>query len=96
MPSNSVLFFPGVSVTVGAGGSPVAALTVATGALTAGVPASVAHSMGYTNYSFSVADATNIADVNQIYVDPAFPTTNFIIETLVDLPLGLNVTCLGW
>ena len=97
MPSNSVLFFPSVTGTTGGGGSSLTySKDVATGALVAHTPTSILHSMGYANYNFEVKDATNKADVDAIYIDPAFPTTKFIIEVGVDLPGGLTVTCQGW
>jgi len=71
MPNNGVLFFPSTSVTVGGGGSGTFAMNVLTGPLLTGVPATVTHSMGYTNYAFQINDATNIAHVDSIYVDPA-------------------------
>jgi hypothetical protein len=95
-----VKFFPSVVVNSGggSGGGTVANVnTVSTGALVDGVSKSVATGMTYTNYSFIVHTTTNAEDVSIIEVDPALPTTNFIIQVDgVSLPGGLLVDCFGW
>jgi len=97
MVTKSVLFFPSVTGTTGGGGSSLTfTKAVLTGALVAGAPKTLVTGMGYANYSFTIEDATNMADVDSIIVDPANPTNAFIIQVGVDLPLGLTVNVHGW
>jgi len=96
MPNKSLLFFPGANVTIGGGGTGTFSTVVATGALTAGVPSTLVHGLGYANCAFIVMDATNAVNVDLLYADPLAPTTDFIIQTGIDLPGGLNVFCIGF
>ena len=70
--------------------------SVATGALTANNPTSVAHGLvGCTSFSFTVSDGYNNVLVKEITVDPANPTTHFLIQAGINIPSGYIVKCFG-
>lgn len=70
---------------------------VATGALVKNTNKSVAHGIvGCTKFNFTARNATNQMLVNAIYIDPAAPTANFIINVSVSIPAGLNVIVTGF
>jgi hypothetical protein len=62
---------------------------VAIPVLTGGVDLSVAHTLvGCTKFNFIIRSSTNQVLVNKCYIDPALPTSNFIIGSPVDIPAG--------
>lgn len=97
MANNGVKFFPSsdTNITIGGGGAGTFSTVVNTGALLSGVEVAVAHGLvGYTHFSFSVFDASenNNADVNKLCIDPANPTSKFLIISGKDVPGGFDVT----
>ena len=62
--------------------------------LTAGVDSSVAHTLTLcTRFNFTVRSTTNQVLLNKICIDPANPTTHFLINSPVGIPAG-TLTCI--
>ena len=81
----------------GGGGSPVAGLTVNTGALVAGVQKSVTHNLGLTTYTLFIQGDNTQLLVKELRPDPADPTNKLLITTNRDHSApGLPIILIGF
>lgn len=98
--NNGLLFFPsssGSSSSGGGGSLPCFAKTMTVGPLTGGVPTTITHNIGASNYQLQLNNGS-IPVVVDTYIkpDPANPTTAIIIQSSVDVLAPLFVTIIGY
>ena len=70
--------------------------TIATGALLANTPKSIAHNLDLDKYQLQVHDNDNNVEISTLKKDPADPKNKIIVEVGVNLPGGLDVSIIGY